>query len=288
MRVIRWHSVVQLGQEWHFARAVCRVTAPIIMHSHDFAEVFWIEEGRGSHCLNGERAILEAGALLFIRPPDRHEFRPDRDGSAFKIANFALPATSAASYRERWKSWGVAKLPWGNRAEKWHLSPSQLATLDGIVRATTDGARSAFAGDRFLSSLMHELSREPSALAMSSQAPEWLFRAVSLLRDPARLRLGTDEFFLAAGRTRAHVARACQKHLQLTPTEIVNRCRLDHAANLLERTDMTILEVGGAAGFTNPSLFHRRFRERFNSSPLQYRRQRQGSLPTTFQDAGKS
>ncbi len=279
--------MVEPRQEWHFARAVCRATSPIIMHSHDFAEVFWIAEGRGSHCLNGERKILEVGTLLFIRPNDRHELRSDRDGSAFTIANFAIPAASAVIFSERWRSYGVAKVPWGSHAEAWHLSPSQLATLDGIVRASTDGPRTALARDRFLSSLMHELHREPSVLPMNPDAPEWLFRAVALFRDPARLRLGVNEFFRAAGRTRAHVARECQRHLQLTPTEIVNRYRLDHAASLLERTDMTILEAGGAAGFANPSLFHRRFRERFNCSPLQYRRQRQGSLPTTFQIAGK-
>ena len=280
MKLIRWSSVIQPAEEWHFTRAICRPNAPIIMHYHDFAEVFWIEEGHGSHCLNGERTNLEVGTLIFIRPQDRHEFRSGREGAAFTVANFALPAATAASCRERWRNCGVTRLPWGDRTVEWRLSSSQLATLHGIVRSTMDGPSTALAGDRFLSSLMHELHREPSVLPVSSDAPEWLFRAVVLLRDPAHLRMGLNGFFAAAGRTRAHVARVCQKHLQLTPTELVNRCRLDHAARLLERTDMTILEIGVDSGFTNLSLFHRRFRKMFGDSPLQYRRQRRRSLPS--------
>ena len=279
MKLVRWNTVIQPGEQWHFARAICRPTAPITKHYHDFAEVFWIEQGQGSHWLNGDKTILHPGALIFVRPQDRHEFRSGRDGAAFTLANFAIPAASAVVYRERWRNCGVTKLPWGDRAEEWQLSASQLATLDGIVRSTIDGPSTALAADRFLSSLMHELHREAPVLPVNSDAPEWLFRAVALLRDPSHLRLGLDPFFHAAGRTRAHVARACQKHLQLTPTELVNRCRLDRAARLLERTDMTILEVGEDSGFVNPSLFHRRFRVAFGCSPLQYRRQRRNLLP---------
>ena len=283
MKLIKWSNVAQLGEPWHLTRAVCRSNAPIIMHYHDFAEVFWIEDGQGSHCLNGERSTVDAGTLVFIRPQDRHEFRCDRDGTPFTLANFSLPASSAADYHQRWKICGIPRIPWGDKAEAWHLSSTQLAILGSIARAALDGPCTPLAADRFLSGLMHEIHREPTAVSMSPEAPEWLYRAVAFLNDPERLQAGVDGFFQLAGRSREHVARVCQRYLRMTPTELVNKSRLEHAARLLERTDMTILEIGSASGFTNPSLFHRRFRTAFECSPLQYRRQRRSSLPSSYQ-----
>jgi AraC family cel operon transcriptional repressor len=279
MKLIKWKTVVREGDAWHFARAVCRPHAPFILHFHDFAEVFWVESGSGWHTLNGQRSLLAAGALVFIRPQDRHAFETERGGGAFTIANFAVPAAAAATFRQRWQDYQLEKIPWAREPLSWTLSQSQLACLGGIVRVATAGPPSVLAGDRFLSALMHELHREPSPLKPGPDAPEWLARAVAALHEPGRPPAGLEAFFRMAGRSREHVARACRRHLRLSPTELLDRLRMDHAARLLEQTDMPVLEIGFACGFANPSLFHRRFRAAFGRTPLRHRRQQRGSLP---------
>ncbi|MEZ0299362.1 MAG: helix-turn-helix domain-containing protein [Candidatus Methylacidiphilales bacterium] len=54
--------------------------------------------------------------------------------------------------------------------------------------------------------------------------------------------------------------------------KMLNEMRLRTAASLLRSSSLTILEVGLSSGFQDASNFHRRFRNRFGISPLQYRK----------------
>jgi len=55
-----------------------------------------------------------------------------------------------------------------------------------------------------------------------------------------------------------------------TPVEFVRSVRLNKAAELLEKSDMKISEVGYAVGFTTPNYFTRAFKAKFDLSPSEY------------------
>jgi len=41
---------------FHLARVTLRSKGDIEMHTHDYAEIFWIEEGEGFHLINGDES----------------------------------------------------------------------------------------------------------------------------------------------------------------------------------------------------------------------------------------
>jgi len=55
-----------------------------------------------------------------------------------------------------------------------------------------------------------------------------------------------------------------------TPVEFIRSIRLNKAADLLERSNMKISEIGYAVGFTTPNYFTRAFKAKFNVSPSEY------------------
>ncbi|HXD77485.1 MAG TPA: two-component regulator propeller domain-containing protein [Puia sp.] len=55
-----------------------------------------------------------------------------------------------------------------------------------------------------------------------------------------------------------------------TPVEFIRSVKLNKAADLLERSNMKIAEIGYAAGFTTPNYFTRAFKAKFNLSPSEY------------------
>ncbi len=59
-----------------------------------------------------------------------------------------------------------------------------------------------------------------------------------------------------------------------TPVEFIRSVRLKKAAELLENTDMRIVEVSYAVGFATPSYFTRAFKLKFNLSPSEYAAQK--------------
>ena len=60
--------------------------------------------------------------------------------------------------------------------------------------------------------------------------------------------------------------------MQLSPTEYINRLRLEHALFLLETSDyIKIATVAQESGFGTVRHFYRLFQKEYNMSPADYR-----------------
>lgn len=62
------------------------------------------------------------------------------------------------------------------------------------------------------------------------------------------------------------------RYLHKTPTAFLIDYRLRKATELLKKTDMTILEISLAVGFSGASFFSETFKKSFSQSPTEYRR----------------
>ena len=67
-------------EKFHLARVKIHSRQDLSLHEHDFAEVFWIENGKGIHLINGQRVRLQEGDLVMIRPDDEHTFTSNKIG----------------------------------------------------------------------------------------------------------------------------------------------------------------------------------------------------------------
>lgn len=68
---------------------------------------------------------------------------------------------------------------------------------------------------------------------------------------------------------------ACKKHLQKTPSQVVNDIRLDYAALQLQNTGRKIVKICEDSGFDNLNHFYHLFKQRYNTSPNQFRKEYQ-------------
>jgi len=55
-----------------------------------------------------------------------------------------------------------------------------------------------------------------------------------------------------------------------TPIEFVRCMRMKRAAQLLEKSGLSIAEIAYEVGFNNPKLFTKAFKEEFSITPSQY------------------
>ena len=90
----------------------------------------------------------------------------------------------------------------------------------------------------------------------------------------------TDEISLqqissAGGIGQSKCCKLFRQYLHQTPNAYLISYRIDKAANLLEKTDMTITEIAYAAGFNGASYFAETFRKTYHVSPSAYRQSKQ-------------
>src|SRR5262245_38097467 len=126
MKKLRLRTFVAKDDFYHVGATDFRPGRPgVTMHTHDFAEVFFISEGRGVHLINGQRVALETGDLCMIRPADAHGFRA-ADAAGFSIVNVAFE-WAAVEYVQRRYFPRADDRPWrGGAMPAMHrLSPEQ-------------------------------------------------------------------------------------------------------------------------------------------------------------------
>lgn len=71
--------------------------------------------------------------------------------------------------------------------------------------------------------------------------------------------------------TRRQLERLFRTELDESPAEFRQRLRLDKARQLLQQSDLSIMQVSMACGYDSPSYFARCYRERFSRTPRQDR-----------------
>ena len=84
---------------------ISRLTLPqgstISLHSHDFAEIHWVDQGHAMHQVNGKSIPVGTNSLLMIRPSDVHGFECALDHD-FVFVVIAFPTEILKHIQERY------------------------------------------------------------------------------------------------------------------------------------------------------------------------------------------
>ncbi|MBC8134397.1 MAG: AraC family transcriptional regulator [Fibrella sp.] len=284
IRCLRFENVAP-GRPYHAALSITRESSArgfrVTEHSHDFYEMIFVLVGDAIHGLNGTTTMLREGELTLLQPGDRHFIR-FQTGRFFHYINIAIDA-------EMWRNFHDLAGIGTNRD-----APVIVSTTN--INGATDECASAFRHALVLfqdtqmtnAALRTEACRLLATVApwlfpsvqkdtthnagLPDGTPGWLIGACAKLRhDSNALRCGLPAFVAEAGVTRTHLARILKAATNQTPTEYINRLRLEHAARLLTTTTLSILDIAGECGFGQPAYFYRLFGARFQTSPHAYR-----------------
>lgn len=266
---LKFRTFVRRGESYHYARVELSTDNAAGYHDHDYHEVFWAVQGRGEHVFNGGRFPIEAGEVYLIRPKDRHCVVGDQ-AAPLTIVNVALPSRAWTEVRQRYFAREPDCFALEAEQRKWTADAAAQARLAYWAERLAAPERPRVALDGFLMELPR-LRREGAAVA-EEPVPEWLARARREIARQEHFSGGTPALARVAGRSPSHVARATVRWLGVTPTDLVNRARMDFSAQQLTETARPILEIALDCGLTNLSHFYALFRARYGVSPQKYRK----------------
>ncbi len=244
------------------------------IHCHSYYELFLVTGGSGIHVVNLKKLLVACGDLYFMRPDDVHCYT--NTTSDFKLVNILLPteifdhlsAYLGDSFREELLS---PKLPPHTNLTSQELKAitqqlEQLVLAKKILHQKSDTL--------FRITIFNLLTQHLMVMpqAERNNTPEWLrWLSLEMLKKD-NFTEGLPALYRLSGKSIEHLSRACRKYLQKSPTELINSIRLEYACDLIQNSDMKIVEISADAGFDSLSHFYHLFKQRYSMSPNQLRK----------------
>ena len=242
------------------------------LHTHDFLELFWVEQGRGLHRINGYDRLMETGYLSLIRAEDCHTFSALEPGHRVRFINFAFPRSVWTQVRRQFFNGQGHFFDRPDFAEReYQLEPEELQRLRLSASDLLAGIWNKLNADSFLRAVLSLLVSKEHRKSTKVNLPEWLALTLRNMERHPHFTGGVPEFIRLSGRTHEHVARVCRRLLQQSPHQLVNEIRLRRAVSQLIATDMKIVDVAGEAGFENLGYFYKLFQRKHGLTPRIYR-----------------
>lgn len=106
---------------------------------------------------------------------------------------------------------------------------------------------------------------------IGGSAPATLRAAIRLMHANLEEPLPVPAVARAAGISQRHLERLFRRHVTVSAVRYYRDIRLDRGRSLVTQTDMSVLEIALACGFSGAEPFARAYRQRFRLSPRQDR-----------------
>ena len=242
-------------------------------HCHDFHEFFMVVSGTLEHGLNGRCFRLPPGTIQLIHPGDCHWLRCASESPGVKIYNCNVSSDELLKV--------MCFLTGGHDFSLEDWRQTVLLPLDSFwchLVSLAERAREAEAGSRIRSALFRQLAGSvllalmPSAEAANVCPPQWLENSYAAMKEKSNFRVGLPRFLALASRSPEHLCRSMRRFYGISPQDYITGLRLEEAVRLLLETDLDVSEVAWEVGFNNLSYFRRRFRARYGTSPVKYKK----------------
>lgn len=254
----------------HLARVTIYSRRDISLHKHDFAEIFWVENGSGTHLINGREIKLEPGDLVMIRPDDQHTFTSSKKG--LTIMNLAFSTETLQYLRARYFPdvnyyfWTDEFLPF--------TKPVDIKLINQISKRAEESFK--FRNSLlYLDSLLLFIFRSIAAnedMSVNKQIPIWLHNAMQDFCTPELFKQGYGGFVNICEKNIDHINRTVRKFLHKSLSDLIAELRMSFAAKQLVITKVPIKTICSDCGFNSLGHFYKTFKKIYHLTPFDYRK----------------
>ncbi|WP_369434391.1 helix-turn-helix domain-containing protein [Psychromonas sp. MME1] len=257
-------------------------------HQHDFSELFFVLSGSGNHSVERHVYPLSKGDVFVINGDIEHGFH---DVNKLKVVNlmfdyqtpfFELPSMRLLSgYQAMFKVEPIARQQTEYRA-KLTLNGPQLSATQALLSSIKQEYQSAQPGfEVMLTSLLQQLVVSLSRIyqQQSQDLPQptlALSRALVFIEQNfALIDINTETIARAAFVSKRQLERLFRQFLNTSPNQYLKDIRLNFASKLLiEENRHSVQHIAEQSGFADSNYFSKCFKQTFQLTPQNYRKQR--------------
>lgn len=257
--------------------------APFPRHSHEFVEMTYMCQGQTVHHMeHGETVTLRAGELLILSQNTSHRIdRAEQDDLAVNF--FILPQFFDTAFDLIGSDNVLSRFLLGSLTEHseipyLYLQVSDLLPIQNLIENLVWSLVADQPNDRrinehtmgllFLQLLNYtdrmrlgEAPRQGNAMLLAA------LREIETRYPTANLGAIAQEFHVSC----AYLSGLIKAHTGATFKQLLQQKRLEKAAALLLRSQLSAEEIMTAVGYANSSYFYRKFKERYGKTPFEFR-----------------
>ena len=100
----------------------------------------------------------------------------------------------------------------------------------------------------------------------------WFLQFISKLQNPEFFSKKVEDLVAETNYNHSYFLKMFKKQTGQTLISYITELRMNHATQLLLMSNMTVIQIANTLGYNSPSFFTQKFRQYFNVTPEQYRK----------------
>lgn len=253
-------------------------------HWHDEMELNLVIKGEVDMMADGKCWRMKPGQGIFIAPGVMHRTaRVDVEEGQYTSVVFRADLVGGASGSVFWQNYvaplcfdETRSIPLFGQTEWEKEIAAQIARIAKVWPDKQTGyemtVRDALTHCLFLLS-QNCVKDAPTPSARELRDAERIKTMVGFVRDHFADNITTEQIAQSASVSVSECLRCFRHMMDLTPKTYLRQHRLRHAVQLLNRTDLSVAQIGTDCGFDDMSYFARVFRSEYGCTPTAWREQ---------------
>lgn len=253
-------------------------SAPTAPHKHQYYEIFLVEEGTGNHLIDNVTYSFKKQSIHIVQPGMIHLLERS-DNTSGKLVMFA---TDILTIEHNNVSQSLQRF-YDNYLVEPVINPGpevfkELLTIIGLIESSKNRFATIKDFNTYLQSLFVAflLSLKPclvSNMPVLIGETDNIYNAFSaLVEDHFDKGLSLKVYADRLNITEKTLTRIVKRHTANTPAQVIKERILLEACRLLNVSDMPVKEIAYHLQFSDSAHFIRVFRQKYNCTPLEYRK----------------
>ena len=236
-----------------------------VLHRHDYYEMIFYKNCRGFCLLNGAQYPIEGNCAFFLTPNDYHAIKTENDE---KSSSVVVSVSETMLDEEIIKALGFTA------RVKYTLSTEDETMLNRLCSVYFNGEKHK---SLYLSHLVNLIALgflsdgEPT-----QKRTQYQHYAVGKAVEKVLLDLSAKNSLVEIAKdvslAPSYFSAVFKKETGVTFTEWLAKARIERAKRLLEKNDLSVLEICFDCGYSTPSQFIKVFKRMTGFTPSAYRK----------------
>ena len=259
-----------------------------VIHTHEFVELIYCVEGTATHIIDGLEYEVEAGDLLFVNYGQTHSFEANE---AYEYYNLLyLPAFFSEELINSENIYEIFEISMFREFENYHDSHSQIVRFRGneyleIRKMAEDmerefckketGYRSILNG--YSRVLFSKILRKIKCGEVNAEVEKCVNHLtadlLNYINENCFEKISLKELAERTFYSPSYLSRVFRTQYGISLSEYVKEKRMEEAARLLCSSDLSNEEIMNRVGYTDRKQFYKSFREIYQLTPAQFRKQ---------------